>query len=87
MTTAGLGRSKNGTVRPFDQSALERQAPMLEVDVLPPQSQELAATSARRLFSLVHLGDYVSLYLALCRGVEPTPVAIIDQFKSVLAKA
>jgi glucose/mannose-6-phosphate isomerase len=40
-----------------------------------------------RLFSLVHLGDYVSLYLALRRGVDPTPVAIIDQFKSVLAKA
>jgi glucose/mannose-6-phosphate isomerase len=40
-----------------------------------------------RLFSLVHLGDYVSLYLALRREIDPTPVAIIDQFKSVLAKA
>jgi glucose/mannose-6-phosphate isomerase len=40
-----------------------------------------------RLFSLVQLGDYVSLYLALCRGLDPTPVAVIDHFKSVLAKA
>jgi glucose/mannose-6-phosphate isomerase len=40
-----------------------------------------------RLFSLVHLGDYVTLYLALRRGVDPTPVAIIDHFKSALAKA
>jgi glucose/mannose-6-phosphate isomerase len=40
-----------------------------------------------RLFSLVHLGDYVSLYLALRRGLDPTPVAVIDHFKSVLAKA
>jgi glucose/mannose-6-phosphate isomerase len=40
-----------------------------------------------RLFSLVHVGDYVSLYLALCRGLDPTPVAVIDHFKSVLAKA
>jgi glucose/mannose-6-phosphate isomerase len=38
-----------------------------------------------RLFSLVHVGDYVSLYLALCRGLDPTPVAVIDHFKSVLA--
>lgn len=40
-----------------------------------------------RLFSLVHVGDYVSLYLSLCRGIDPTPVAVIDHFKSVLAQA
>jgi glucose/mannose-6-phosphate isomerase len=40
-----------------------------------------------RLFSLVHLGDYVTLYLALRRGIDPTPVTIIDHFKSVLANA
>jgi glucose/mannose-6-phosphate isomerase len=40
-----------------------------------------------RLFSLVHLGDYVTLYLAFCRRIDPTPVTIIDHFKSVLASA
>ncbi|MDP9234915.1 MAG: bifunctional phosphoglucose/phosphomannose isomerase [Actinomycetota bacterium] len=40
-----------------------------------------------RLFSLVQHGDYVTLYLALCRGIDPTPVPVIDHFKSVLAKA
>jgi glucose/mannose-6-phosphate isomerase len=40
-----------------------------------------------RLFSLVHVGDYVTLYLALLRGIDPTPVAVIDHFKSALAKA
>jgi glucose/mannose-6-phosphate isomerase len=40
-----------------------------------------------RLFSLVQQGDYVTLYLALCRGIDPTPVAVIDHFKSVLAKS
>jgi glucose/mannose-6-phosphate isomerase len=43
--------------------------------------------SLGRLFSLVQHGDYVSLYLALCRGIDPTPVQVIDHFKSVLAKA
>jgi hypothetical protein len=47
MTAAGLGRSKNGTVRAFDESALIRQAPIVEVDILPSQGQELAAASAR----------------------------------------
>lgn len=40
-----------------------------------------------RLFSLAQHGDYVTLYLALCRGIDPTPVPVIDHFKSVLAKA
>ncbi|MEA2507738.1 MAG: hypothetical protein QOH48_2356 [Actinomycetota bacterium] len=47
MTAAGLGRDKNGIVFPFDEGALERQAPMLQVDILPLQSQELAAAGAR----------------------------------------
>ncbi len=38
-----------------------------------------------RLFSLVQLGDYVSYYLALLYGVDPTPVAAIQDFKAKLA--
>lgn len=34
-----------------------------------------------RLLSLVHLGDYVSVYLALLRDVDPTPVSLIEQLK------
>ncbi|MFO8133628.1 MAG: bifunctional phosphoglucose/phosphomannose isomerase [Thermoplasmatota archaeon] len=34
-----------------------------------------------RLLSLVHLGDYVSVYLALRRDVDPTPVSLIEQLK------
>lgn len=43
------------------------------------------ATRAERLFSLVLLGDLVSLYLAVLRGVDPTPVAPIDELKRGLA--
>jgi glucose/mannose-6-phosphate isomerase len=39
-----------------------------------------------RLFSLVHLGDWVSYYLALLHGVDPTPVAAIDHLKRELAE-
>ncbi|MGI9860808.1 bifunctional phosphoglucose/phosphomannose isomerase [Moorella naiadis] len=38
-----------------------------------------------RLFSLVYLGDFITLYLALIRGVDPTPVEVIDLFKRKMA--
>jgi glucose/mannose-6-phosphate isomerase len=40
-----------------------------------------------RMFSLVHLGDWVSFYLAILHGEDPTPVAVIDQLKHEMAKA
>lgn len=40
-----------------------------------------------RLASLVQFGDYVSLYLALAGGVDPTDITSIDDFKRRLAEA
>jgi len=40
-----------------------------------------------RLASLVQFGDYLSLYLALMNGVDPTPIASIDEFKRRLAES
>lgn len=45
----------------------------------------LGASRLARLFSLVQLGDYVSFYLALLYGVDPSPVAAIQEFKAELA--
>jgi glucose/mannose-6-phosphate isomerase len=42
-------------------------------------------TRAERLISLVLLGDLVSLYMAVLRGVDPTPIKTMDQLKDVLA--
>ncbi len=38
-----------------------------------------------RLFSLIYPGDWVSLYLALLYGNDPTPIQMIDLLKSRLA--
>jgi glucose/mannose-6-phosphate isomerase len=38
-----------------------------------------------RMFGLIHLGDYVSLYLAVLNRVDPTPVEILDLIKERLA--
>ncbi len=35
-----------------------------------------------QVFSLILLGDYASVYLALLRGLDPTPIATIDEMKS-----
>jgi glucose/mannose-6-phosphate isomerase len=35
-----------------------------------------------RMFSLILLGDYVSVYLALLCGIDPTPIGTIDRLKS-----
>jgi len=34
-----------------------------------------------QMFSLIVLGDYVSFYLAILRGVDPTPVGTIEKLK------
>ncbi len=43
-------------------------------------------TRTGRLVSLVLLGDLVSLYLAVLRNVDPTPVPTIEHLKNALAK-
>ncbi|HCI72151.1 MAG TPA: bifunctional phosphoglucose/phosphomannose isomerase, partial [Balneola sp.] len=39
-----------------------------------------------RLFSLVQLADWVSMYLALLNQIDPTPIAKIDILKSKLSE-
>jgi glucose/mannose-6-phosphate isomerase len=41
-------------------------------------------TTIERVMSLVLLGDLVSLYLAVLRGIDPGPVAVIEQLKAEL---
>ncbi len=41
-------------------------------------------TLLSRIFSLIQLGDYVSYYMALINGIDPTPISVIDYMKSRL---
>ena len=34
----------------------------------------------------MYLGDFVSCYLAILRGIDPTPVYVITELKKVLAE-
>ncbi len=53
-----------------------------------PAREARARGSGRlaRLLSLVHLGDWVSYYLALLRGVDPWTVATLEGFKQRMAE-
>ena len=50
-----------------------------------PRRQSRGETTVERVFSLVLLGDLVSLYLAVLRGVDPEPVDAITRLKTELA--
>ena len=47
--------------------------------------ESIGENATERLISLVLLGDLTSFYLAVLRGVDPTPVAILDRLKNALA--
>ena len=38
-----------------------------------------------RMFSLIYLGDFVSYYLAILNGIDPTPVKNIERLKKQLS--
>lgn len=44
----------------------------------------VGATPLQQLLWTVQLGDFVSLYLALLNGLNPTPVDLIEKFKKAL---
>jgi glucose/mannose-6-phosphate isomerase len=46
--------------------------------------ETVGETRTERLLSLVVLGDLVSLYLAVLRGIDPTPVDVLENLKSAL---
>ncbi|HYF26087.1 MAG TPA: bifunctional phosphoglucose/phosphomannose isomerase [Baekduia sp.] len=47
--------------------------------------RSLGTTPIERIFSLVLLGDLVSVYAAVLRGVDPTPVDVVTRLRDGLA--
>nr|WP_238988758.1 bifunctional phosphoglucose/phosphomannose isomerase [Calorimonas adulescens] len=48
--------------------------------------QAVGGTRLARLFSLIYIGDYTSVYLAFLNGTDPSPVKRISYLKDQLAK-
>lgn len=64
----------------FDVSArmLSGKRPM------PITIEAVGDSPLQHLLWLVALGDFVSLYMALLNGIDPTPVELIEKFKTTL---
>lgn len=48
--------------------------------------ETMGSNRASRIFSALHLGDWVSYYLALEYGIDPQPVEVIENFKKELVR-
>jgi glucose/mannose-6-phosphate isomerase len=75
-----------------DQHPRTRQRIELTEKLVAEHASGTAVVASRgsgpldRLLSLVMLGDLVSIYLAVLREVDPTPVAVIDRLKEELSR-
>jgi glucose/mannose-6-phosphate isomerase len=75
-----------------DQHPRSRQRLELTARMIEPDATGTAIVESRgngpveRLLSLVILGDLLSIYLAVLREVDPTPVGVIDRLKQELAR-
>jgi len=47
----------------------------------------IGSSPLERMFSLIMIGDFVSYYLAILNGVDPTPVEAIEMLKTALSGA
>ena len=74
--------NENPRVTQRIEATLERIGGLVATSV---EARAVGESPLARLMSAVLLGDFVSVYLAVRRGVDPTPVTAIDQLKSRLA--
>lgn len=74
-----------------DDRRVQKRMTILE-DLIKDQTTSIHVLRSRgesrlsRMFSLVQLADWTSFYLAVINGIDPTPTARIDLFKSRLAE-
>jgi len=88
---AGLGRFsavflEDCDTHPRVRDRVDLTADLIERDAaLVRRVQTQGQGAVERVMSLVLLGDLVSIYLAVLRGVDPSPIEAIDSLKAALA--
>ncbi len=86
-----LGRHSAVLLEDADQHPRVRERIELTAGLIEPHAAATLRVESRgsnrieRLLSLVLLGDLVSIYLAVLRGVDPSPMDAIDKLKTALA--
>ena len=94
-----VGWDGTGELGPFaavflddtDLHPRERRRIALTRELILPAARETfvlegeGETTLARIFSLVLLGDLVSVYRAVLRGTDPAPVAVVEELKARMA--
>ena len=90
---AALGPFSAVFLNDTDLHPRERRRIALTRELIAPAAKETfvlegeGETTLARIFSLVLLGDLVSVYRAVLRGIDPGPVAVIEELKARMASA
>ena len=88
---AELGGSLAVFLEDSDQHPRVRQRIELTANLIEPQAagivrlESQGSSAVERVMSLVMLGDLVSIYLAVLKDVDPTPVDVIERLKEELS--
>ncbi len=88
--TRGLGRFgavflDDADLHPRVRQRIELTRGFLAADAAATfRVESIGSAAVERLVSLVLLGDLVSLYLAVLRGVDPGPVEVLERLKAAL---
>jgi glucose/mannose-6-phosphate isomerase len=89
---AALGSFMAVFLEDSDQHPRVRQRIELTAELIEPQAagtlrlESQGMNRVERVLSLVLLGDLVSVYLAVLRDTDPTPVPMIERLKEELAR-
>lgn len=57
---------------------------LIKMDIKPLEIYTEGKTKLSRIINLIYLLDYVSLYLAILKNIDPTPTPNIDEIKRLL---
>lgn len=78
-----LLRSKRADARIQKRFAVTQRL-LAKRDLEPVEVNVVGQTALQEMLWAIHYGDYVSYYLAILNGIDPTPVQAIDMLKSAL---
>lgn len=78
---------ENSYDHPENRVRIEIMRELLTEKAVPNETIEAEGESEfSQVIAQIYFGDYVSYYLAILNGIDPTPVELIESFKKKLAK-
>jgi len=67
------------------REAVREQLSARQIPVVPVAAE--GNSKLARMLSLVQFGDFLSYYIAIASGIDPTPIPAIDELKQALARS